>query len=99
MEVDLAGYVFHMADAAGQEAEDDPKERRIKAKSNHYTSILISVYQIETFYPNCFLFNLSAFQTTETELNAIAALAIIGLNNTPKNGYRTPAAIGTPNTL
>lgn len=32
---------------------------------------------------------------TETELNVIAALAIIGLSNKPKNGYSTPAAIGS----
>jgi hypothetical protein len=36
---------------------------------------------------------------TETELKLIAALAIIGLNNKPKNGYRIPAATGTPITL
>ncbi len=29
---------------------------------------------------------------TETALKVIAALAIIGLRSTPKNGYRTPAA-------
>ena len=33
---------------------------------------------------------------TDTELNVIAALAIIGLSSNPKNGYSTPAAIGTP---
>jgi hypothetical protein len=33
---------------------------------------------------------------TDTELNVIAALAIMGLNTKPKNGYRIPAAIGTP---
>ena len=36
---------------------------------------------------------------TETELNVIAALAIIGLSSRPANGYSTPAAIGTPSTL
>ena len=41
----------------------------------------------------------SAFAMTETELNVMAALAIIGLNRTPKNGYRIPAATGTPTTL
>ena len=41
----------------------------------------------------------SAFAITETELNVIAALAIIGLNRSPKNGYKTPAAMGTPRTL
>ena len=46
-----------------------------------------------------FLFNLSAFQTTETELKALAALAMIGLKRSPKKGYKMPAAIGMPKTL
>ena len=36
----------------------------------------------------------SAFAITETELNVIAALAIIGLSSTPRKGYSTPAASG-----
>ena len=40
-----------------------------------------------------------AFIITETELKVIAALAIIGLKSSPKTGYKTPAAIGTPTTL
>lgn len=36
---------------------------------------------------------------TDTELKLIAAAAIIGDNNIPKNGNRTPAAIGTPRVL
>jgi hypothetical protein len=36
---------------------------------------------------------------TETELKLIAAAAIIGDNSIPKNGYNTPAAIGTPAVL
>jgi hypothetical protein len=36
---------------------------------------------------------------TDTELKVIAALAIIGLNSRPKNGYKTPAATGTPSAL
>jgi len=43
--------------------------------------------------------SLSALVITETELNVIAALAIIGLSKTPKNGYKTPAAIGIPSVL
>ena len=39
------------------------------------------------------------FNTTDTELNAIAAPAIIGSNVNPLNGNNTPAAIGMPNTL
>ena len=34
--------------------------------------------------------------TTETELRAIAAAAIIGFNKNPKKGYNIPAAIGIP---
>ena len=43
--------------------------------------------------------NRSALPMTETELNVIAALAIIGLSSSPNQGYRMPAAIGTPATL
>lgn len=50
------------------------------------------------FY-NFKLLNLSAFTITETELKLIAKAAIIGDSKTPKNGYKTPAAIGTPKTL
>lgn len=38
----------------------------------------------------------SEFAITDTELKLIAAAARIGLSNNPKNGYSTPAAIGTP---
>ncbi len=34
--------------------------------------------------------------TTETELKAIAAPAIMGSSRKPKKGYNTPAAIGIP---
>lgn len=40
-----------------------------------------------------------AFPITETELKLIANAAIIGDNKIPKNGYKTPAAIGTPKVL
>jgi hypothetical protein len=43
-----------------------------------------------------FRLNRSAFPITETELNVIAALAIIGRSSSPKNVYRMPAATGTP---
>ena len=41
----------------------------------------------------------NAFAITDTELNVIAALAMIGLNSRPNAGYNTPAATGTPSTL
>jgi hypothetical protein len=40
--------------------------------------------------------SLSELLITETELKLIAAAAIIGDNKIPKNGYSTPALIGTP---
>jgi len=43
--------------------------------------------------------NRNAFPITVTELNVIAALAIIGLSSNPKKGYSTPAAMGTPRML
>jgi hypothetical protein len=39
------------------------------------------------------------FVITEAELRLMAAAASTGLNNKPKNGYSTPAAIGTPSAL
>ena len=43
--------------------------------------------------------NLSAFPITDTELKLIAAAAIMGFSKSPRNGFSTPAAIGTPKTL
>lgn len=41
-------------------------------------------------------FSNKEFVTTDTELIAIAAPAIIGDNNQPVKGYKIPAAIGIP---
>ena len=41
----------------------------------------------------------SELVTTDTELKAIAAPAIMGLKRNPVNGYRTPAAMGMPSVL
>jgi len=43
--------------------------------------------------------SLNAFVITDTELKLIAAAAMIGESNKPKNGYSTPAATGTPSVL
>ena len=40
--------------------------------------------------------NLSEFVITDTELKLMAAAARTGLSSSPKTGYNTPAAIGTP---
>ena len=42
------------------------------------------------------IFSLRLFATTETELNAMAAPAIMGSSKKPLIGYNTPAAIGIP---
>lgn len=43
--------------------------------------------------------NRKALVITETELKLIAKAATIGESNKPKIGNKTPAAMGTPNTL
>jgi len=40
-----------------------------------------------------------ALVMTDTELKLIAAAAKMGLSRMPKNGYRMPAAMGTPRAL
>ena len=44
-------------------------------------------------------FNRKLFNTTDTELKAIAALANIGFNRSPFIGRTTPAANGVPRAL
>ncbi|KTD64464.1 Cation efflux family protein [Legionella spiritensis] len=43
--------------------------------------------------------SLSALTITDTEESAIAAAAMIGLKSNPVNGYKIPAAKGTPKML
>ena len=43
--------------------------------------------------------NRRAFTITDTELKLMATAANIGESNIPKNGYKIPAAIGTPKVL
>ena len=59
---------------------------------------LLAKHNFLTFY-NCTRLSLSELLMTETELKLMAAAAIIGDSNMPKNGYSTPAAIGTPTVL
>ena len=44
-------------------------------------------------------FSSSEFDTTDTELNAMAAAAMIGFRLMPNQGMRMPAAMGMPITL
>jgi len=50
-------------------------------------------------YQSLMLRRRSALAMTETELALIAAAATIGLSSTPRTGYSTPAATGTPSAL
>ena len=56
---------------------------------------------VEIFRPtyNFKFLNRKAFTITDTELKLIATAANIGESNIPKNGYKIPAAIGTPKVL
>ncbi len=47
-------------------------------------------------YYNFLVFKRRLFDTTEIELRAIAAPAIIGFKRKPLIGYNIPAAIGIP---
>ena len=60
--------------------------------------IVDELHLLMTFY-NCTRLSLSELPITETELKLMAAAAIMGDNSIPKNGYRMPAAIGTPAVL
>src|SRR5439155_1409869 len=53
----------------------------------------------EAAFHNLALRSRSALPMTETELKLIAAPAMMGLSSTPKSGYNTPAATGTPSAL
>lgn len=48
------------------------------------------------FYSSLTSFSLNAFAMTLTEDNDMAAAAMMGESRTPKNGYSSPAATGTP---
>jgi len=51
------------------------------------------------YYSRCAILSLSAFVMTETELKLMASAAIMGESSHPVNGYKTPAAKGTPRAL
>ena len=64
-------------------------------------SLLITHYLITwlLFYYSFINRSLKAFVTTETELQLMAAAAIIGLSSQPKGGENRPAAKGMPMVL
>ncbi|MDT7858834.1 MAG: hypothetical protein RQ930_02190 [Candidatus Aenigmarchaeota archaeon] len=59
----------------------------------------MSPSHFSTYILGLYLLMSNEFVTTLTELKAIAAAAIMGFNNIPKNGYNMPAAIGIAATL
>jgi len=71
------------------------KQNHGKEKEKKYFSLSLCTEVYEN------LFNLSELEITLTELKAMAADAYIGFNSpfAPRNGYRTPAAMGMPITL
>jgi len=56
----------------------------------------VSVCYTSIFIYYLYRFIISAFRTTLTDENAIAAAAMAGLSSQPKKGYKIPAAIGMP---
>ena len=76
----------------GRESADNT-DQGISLCDRHYLHYLrLTSYNLK-------LRSLNALTITETELNVIAALAIIGDSRIPTKGNKTPAAIGTPITL
>ncbi len=58
-----------------------------------YARLLFYLFLIQS---QLLQFRLKLFNTTLTELHAMAALAIIGLSKIPDNGKIIPAATGMP---
>ena len=73
----------------------DLSYRRDDGCVNRMTAGYFMISPITPYY-NFANFNLKLLLTTDIELNAIAAPAIIGFNKNPLTGYNTPAAIGIP---
>ncbi len=67
--------------------------------SHHQTNCITAGHSRQSPDYSSTLRNRKAFEMTDTELNVIAALANIGLSSNPTNGYRIPAATGTPTRL
>lgn len=99
-------FWMHMNEGNRQHPEPDPRQHhqteqtvfRECASHHEWTVPPLDMHGNRAPYRST-LRNRRAFEITETELNVIAALANMGLSNTPTNGYRTPAATGTPTRL
>ena len=84
--------------AAQRQAGEDRKENETDSAARPIHILSIHVFWRSRFH-SLTRRSRNAFPITDTELNVIAALAIVGLSSRPKNGYRTPAPMGTPITL
>ena len=84
---------IHLADhpEGGSRREQESEDERVTAELHNSPSIPVPYSSTRR--------SLRAFPITDTELNVMAALAIIGLSSSPNHGYRIPAATGTPATL
>ena len=74
--------------------------KKILTKRNLFFEFIISLFTklLPKGY-NLTFRSLKELPTTLSELKLIAAPAIIGLSSIPKNGYKIPAAMGTPKVL
>ncbi len=65
------------------------------SERDQLTENILSICSVQNFSRR----NLSEFRTTDSDEALIAKAAKIGPIRMPKNGNRTPAAIGTPEAL
>lgn len=71
----------------------------LRPESHWFGSRSTKLYPIRRNCHKFVRFSLSALLMTYTDERLMAALAIIGDNKMPKNGYKAPAATGTPRLL
>ncbi len=77
-----------------------PTSSRCRAMTAGFLHLLLKISATRSrWHYSAVRLSRSALPITDTELNVMAALAIIGLSSSPKKGYRMPAATGTPSTL
>ncbi len=99
-------FGMHMNEGNRQHPEPEPRQHHQTEQivfwecASHHEGTVPPLGMHGNRAPHRFtLRNRRAFVMTETELNVMAALANMGLSNNPTNGYKTPAATGTPTRL
>lgn len=99
---DLAFLHLHLKDflklSLSESYVNRTKACTFKSITNRfYAAVTYHMFDIQNH--NFLNFSLRLFDTTLMLLNAIAALATMGLRRNPQTGYNAPAAIGMPTTL